>query len=111
MQKNEMTEIQLRKMESHKYCIVYSLGIDRTLLGTKYIEKMIIDKIEVDNLTERELEQIVEVWESRKIPSMQTKAYDYLDRFPQLKREENETQKNFLRRYVKLIQRCVQTFN
>lgn len=111
MEKHNMTESQKQRVESYMYGMMISLGIDRSLIGTKYIGKMIIDKVEVDNLSKRELKQVIEVWESRHIPSTQREDYEYLDQFPHLEREDNETEESFLRRYVKLIQKCVQTFH
>jgi hypothetical protein len=104
-----MTDAEKSKQESHKYEVILMLGVNRELIGTKYLSQMVVQKVKIEELTNKELVQIIEAWESRSIPSVKTKNFTYLDRFPKMQKEENETERNFQQRYVKMIQRYIQT--
>ncbi len=98
----ESTNVVLRK-ESKARGIIAQLGLCRTLKGTHIIKELITGKKSMKLLTDSEIEQIVDSWESRYcIPIVLLDQKKNLDDISLVKKAE-ETEKDYRRRKVILI--------
>ena len=104
----EVNNIALRK-ESKARGIIAQLGLCRTLKGTHIIKELITGKKSMELLTDLEIEQIVDSWESRYcIPIAlldQNKNIDDIS----LEKGAEETEKDYRRRKVILIGDYIKT--
>ena len=104
----EATNIALRK-ESKARGIIAQLGLCKTLKGTHIIKELITGKKSMELLTDLEIEQIVDSWESRYcIPIELIDQKKNLDNISLIKKAE-ETDKDYRRRKVILIGDYIKT--
>lgn len=98
----ELTNVALRK-ESKARGIIAQLGLCRTLKGTHIIKDLITGKKSMKLLTDLEIEQIVDSWESRYcIPIVLLDQKKKLDDIS-LEKDAEETEQDYRRRKVILI--------
>ena len=104
----ETTNVALRK-ESKARGIIAQLGLCRTLKGTHIIKDLITGKKSMELLTDLEIEQIVDSWESRYcIPIALIDQKKNVDNICLVKKSE-ETDRDYRRRKVLLIGDYIKT--
>lgn len=104
----ETTNVALRK-ESKARGIIAQLGLCRTLKGTHIIKDLITGKKSMELLTDLEIEQIVDSWESRYcIPIVLLDQKKNIDNIS-LEKKAEETDKDYRRRKVILIGDYIKT--
>lgn len=101
------------KQESKARSVIAQLGLCRELKGTHIIQDLIMGKKSTEMLTDLEIEQIMESWETRHyVPvrlidaeeSIQVKVDNV-----KVEREDKETENEYKRRKVELIGKYVKT--
>ncbi len=101
------------KQESKARSVIAQLGLCRELKGTHIIQDLIMGKKSTEMLTDLEVEQIMESWETRHyVPvrlidaeeSIQVKVDNV-----KVEREDKETENEYKRRKVELIGKYVKT--
>ena len=101
------------KEESEARSITAQLGLCRELKGTHIIQEFVIGKRKTENLSDVEIEMVLNAWESRHyVPrALLTPGEEIQILVDNLKltKEEKETDEEFDRRKVKHIERYVRT--
>ncbi len=101
------------KQESKARSVIAQLGLCRELKGTHIIQDLIMGKKSTEMLTDLEVEQIMESWETRHyVPvrlidaeeSIQVKVDNV-----KVEKEDKETENEYKRRKVELIGKYVKT--
>ncbi len=81
------------------------IGLKCSLKGTKILEKLVTGKKELPNLSDREIDEILEAWESRKYVPI-NKADSAISSKPG--HVEGETEMQYKRRHVAKIVDIIQ---
>lgn len=101
------------KEESEARSVVSQLGLRRDLRGTYIIQEFVIGKRKTEKLSDLEVKMVLDAWDTRycvprALLTLGEKMQVLVDNV-NLTKEERETDKEFDRRKVKLIERYVKT--
>lgn len=101
------------KEESKARSITAQLGLSRELKGTHLIQEFVIGKRKTEKLSDSEVDMVLSAWETRyyvprALIAQGEKMQVLVDNL-NLTKEEEETEEEFNRRKVKMIERYVKT--
>ena len=101
------------KEESEVRSITAQLGLNRELRGTHIIQEFVIGKRKTEDLSDVEIEMVLNAWESRHyVPRALLTPGEEIQILVDnlnLTKEEEETEEKFNRRKTKQIERYVRT--